>query len=135
MGGGPKEETYPSSCLRQRRAAGGCFTLTSCRQAVPRRPPTASPCPPPGVADQLQTNYASDLRSILKTLFEVMATKPEMDDQDKLRKGECPPTGPAACSPGPSAPKPHSRPGRDGPSICPAGPGDGAWTQPSLLFQ
>ncbi|KAK7904388.1 hypothetical protein WMY93_016995 [Mugilogobius chulae] len=28
-----------------------------------------------GVADQLQTNYASDLRSILKTLFEVMATK------------------------------------------------------------
>ncbi|CAK6433350.1 unnamed protein product [Pipistrellus nathusii] len=39
-----------------------------------------------GVADQLQTNYASDLRSILKTLFEVMATKPEMDDKDKLRK-------------------------------------------------
>uniref|UniRef100_A0A4W6FHU0 Lateral signaling target protein 2 homolog n=1 Tax=Lates calcarifer TaxID=8187 RepID=A0A4W6FHU0_LATCA len=30
-----------------------------------------------GVADQLQTNYASDLRSILKTLFEVMATKCE----------------------------------------------------------
>uniref|UniRef100_A0A8I3W4L5 Lateral signaling target protein 2 homolog n=1 Tax=Callithrix jacchus TaxID=9483 RepID=A0A8I3W4L5_CALJA len=39
-----------------------------------------------GVADQLQTNYASDLRSILKTLFEVMATKPEADDKDKLRK-------------------------------------------------
>ncbi|ELK32978.1 Lateral signaling target protein 2 like protein, partial [Myotis davidii] len=39
-----------------------------------------------GVADQLQTNYASDLRSILKTLFEVMATKPEMDDKDKFRK-------------------------------------------------
>lgn len=39
-----------------------------------------------GVADQLQTNYASDLRSILKTLFEVMATKPETDDRDKLRK-------------------------------------------------
>lgn len=41
-----------------------------------------------GVADQLQTNYASDLRSILKTLFEVMATKPETDDKEKLKKGE-----------------------------------------------
>ncbi|KAF6133836.1 zinc finger FYVE-type containing 28 [Phyllostomus discolor] len=39
-----------------------------------------------GVADQLQTNYASDLRSILKTLFEVMATKPELDDKEKLKK-------------------------------------------------
>ncbi|XP_024429532.3 lateral signaling target protein 2 homolog isoform X2 [Desmodus rotundus] len=39
-----------------------------------------------GVADQLQTNYASDLRSILKTLFEVMATKPEMDNKEKLKK-------------------------------------------------
>lgn len=39
-----------------------------------------------GVADQLQTNYASDLRSILKTLFEVMASKPETDDKDKLKK-------------------------------------------------
>ena len=45
--------------------------------------------PPPGVADQLQTNYASDLRSILKTLFQVMATKPETDDKEKLKKGEC----------------------------------------------
>lgn len=44
---------------------------------------------PSGVADQLQTNYASDLRSILKTLFEVMATKPETDDKEKLKKGEC----------------------------------------------
>ncbi|MBN3307157.1 LST2 protein, partial [Amia calva] len=39
-----------------------------------------------GVADQLQTNYASDLRSILKTLFEVMATKPEAEDKDKQKK-------------------------------------------------
>ncbi|XP_036927904.1 lateral signaling target protein 2 homolog isoform X2 [Acanthopagrus latus] len=39
-----------------------------------------------GVADQLQTNYASDLRSILKTLFEVMATKCEQDDNDKQKK-------------------------------------------------
>ncbi|RXN00478.1 Lateral signaling target protein 2-like [Acipenser ruthenus] len=39
-----------------------------------------------GVADQLQTNYASDLRSILKTLFDVMATKPELDDKDKQKK-------------------------------------------------
>lgn len=43
---------------------------------------------PAGVADQLQTNYASDLRSILKTLFQVMATKPETDDKEKLKKGE-----------------------------------------------
>lgn len=42
------------------------------------------------MADQLQTNYASDLRSILKTLFQVMATKPETDDKEKLKKGECP---------------------------------------------
>lgn len=41
-----------------------------------------------GVADQLQTNYASDLRSILKTLFEVMATKCEQGDNDKQTKGE-----------------------------------------------
>uniref|UniRef100_A0A674NM01 Lateral signaling target protein 2 homolog n=1 Tax=Takifugu rubripes TaxID=31033 RepID=A0A674NM01_TAKRU len=39
-----------------------------------------------GVADQLQTNYASDLRSILKTLFEVMATKIEQADNDKQKK-------------------------------------------------
>uniref|UniRef100_A0AAY4ARZ0 Lateral signaling target protein 2 homolog n=1 Tax=Denticeps clupeoides TaxID=299321 RepID=A0AAY4ARZ0_9TELE len=39
-----------------------------------------------GVADQLQTNYASDLRSILKTLFEVMATKSEQGDIDKQKK-------------------------------------------------
>ncbi|KAM3595393.1 uncharacterized protein V6R79_022730 [Siganus canaliculatus] len=40
-----------------------------------------------GVADQLQTNYASDLRSILKTLFEVMATKCDQGDSDKQKKG------------------------------------------------
>ncbi|XP_028994888.1 lateral signaling target protein 2 homolog isoform X2 [Betta splendens] len=40
-----------------------------------------------GVADQLQTNYASDLRSILKTLFEVMATKCDQGDNDKQKKG------------------------------------------------
>ncbi|KAG5285171.1 hypothetical protein AALO_G00000330 [Alosa alosa] len=40
-----------------------------------------------GVADQLQTNYASDLRSILKTLFEVMATKSDQGDNDKQKKG------------------------------------------------
>ncbi|XP_060918690.1 lateral signaling target protein 2 homolog isoform X1 [Labrus mixtus] len=39
-----------------------------------------------GVADQLQTNYASDLRSILKTLFEVMATKCEQGDNDNQKK-------------------------------------------------
>ncbi|NXE83311.1 LST2 protein, partial [Cochlearius cochlearius] len=39
-----------------------------------------------GVFFQLQTNYASDLRSILKTLFEVMATKPETEDKEKQKK-------------------------------------------------
>lgn len=41
-----------------------------------------------GVADQLQTNYASDLRSILKTLFEVMATKCEQAENDKEKNGK-----------------------------------------------
>ncbi|XP_034051075.1 lateral signaling target protein 2 homolog isoform X2 [Thalassophryne amazonica] len=40
-----------------------------------------------GVADQLQTNYASDLRSILKTLFEVMATKCDQKATDNEKKG------------------------------------------------
>ncbi|XP_066476741.1 lateral signaling target protein 2 homolog [Tiliqua scincoides] len=39
-----------------------------------------------GVADQLQTNYACDLRSILKTLFEVMATKPDTEDKKMQKK-------------------------------------------------
>ncbi|KAL0969056.1 hypothetical protein UPYG_G00222130 [Umbra pygmaea] len=39
-----------------------------------------------GVADQLQTNYAADLRSILKTLFEVMATS-ELGDNEKQKAG------------------------------------------------
>ncbi|XP_078287959.1 lateral signaling target protein 2 homolog isoform X2 [Rhinoraja longicauda] len=39
-----------------------------------------------GVADQLQTNYASDLRSILKTLFEVMATKLEYESSGTEKK-------------------------------------------------
>ncbi|XP_056111019.1 lateral signaling target protein 2 homolog isoform X2 [Rhinichthys klamathensis goyatoka] len=42
-----------------------------------------------GVADQLQTNYASDLRSILKTLFEVMATKADQGDNENPKKGPC----------------------------------------------
>uniref|UniRef100_UPI00398F780A lateral signaling target protein 2 homolog isoform X3 n=1 Tax=Pristiophorus japonicus TaxID=55135 RepID=UPI00398F780A len=41
-----------------------------------------------GVADQLQTNYASDLRSILKTLFEVMATKLEYEGSRTEKKGD-----------------------------------------------
>ncbi|XP_078287969.1 lateral signaling target protein 2 homolog isoform X3 [Rhinoraja longicauda] len=41
-----------------------------------------------GVADQLQTNYASDLRSILKTLFEVMATKLEYESSGTEKKGD-----------------------------------------------
>lgn len=68
------------------------------------------------MADQLQTNYASDLRSILKTLFEVMATKPETDDKEKLKKGECCPL--RVC------PAPH--PQRRTPTLSTCGP-----TQPS----
>ncbi|NXF89996.1 LST2 protein, partial [Eubucco bourcierii] len=30
-----------------------------------------------GVADQLQTNFASDLRSILKTVFKIVASQTE----------------------------------------------------------
>ncbi|XP_069798309.1 lateral signaling target protein 2 homolog isoform X2 [Narcine bancroftii] len=41
-----------------------------------------------GVADQLQTNYASDLRSILKTLFEGMATKLEYESCRIEKKGD-----------------------------------------------
>ncbi|XP_041041949.1 lateral signaling target protein 2 homolog isoform X4 [Carcharodon carcharias] len=41
-----------------------------------------------GVADQLQTNYASDLRSILKTLFEVMATKLEYEGSRTEKIGD-----------------------------------------------
>ncbi|XP_043560040.1 lateral signaling target protein 2 homolog isoform X4 [Chiloscyllium plagiosum] len=41
-----------------------------------------------GVADQLQTNYASDLRSILKTLFEVMATKLQYEGSRTEKKGD-----------------------------------------------
>ncbi|XP_048383047.1 lateral signaling target protein 2 homolog isoform X2 [Stegostoma tigrinum] len=41
-----------------------------------------------GVADQLQTNYASDLRSILKTLFEVMATKLQYEGSRIEKKGD-----------------------------------------------
>ncbi|XP_072563507.1 lateral signaling target protein 2 homolog isoform X2 [Paramormyrops kingsleyae] len=40
-----------------------------------------------GVADQLQTNYASDLRCILKTLFEVMASKLELESNNKPKNG------------------------------------------------
>lgn len=75
--------------------------LTS-QQRLPSPLPRASPA---GVADQLQTNYASDLRSILKTLFQVMATKPETDDKEKLKKGEWRPgTGSEAHHPCPGKP-------------------------------
>ncbi|KAG2455508.1 LST2 protein, partial [Polypterus senegalus] len=41
-----------------------------------------------GVADQLQTNFASDMRLILKSVFEVTASKVEIDDQDYLHNPE-----------------------------------------------
>uniref|UniRef100_A0A4W5QKR9 Lateral signaling target protein 2 homolog n=1 Tax=Hucho hucho TaxID=62062 RepID=A0A4W5QKR9_9TELE len=39
-----------------------------------------------GVADQLQSNYSSDLRTILKTLFQIMTTKTVLAEEDKQRK-------------------------------------------------
>uniref|UniRef100_A0A6Q2ZPM4 Lateral signaling target protein 2 homolog n=1 Tax=Esox lucius TaxID=8010 RepID=A0A6Q2ZPM4_ESOLU len=40
-----------------------------------------------GVADQLQSNYSSELRTILKKLFEIMTTKTVLVKEDKQRKG------------------------------------------------
>ncbi|NWR53692.1 LST2 protein, partial [Regulus satrapa] len=34
-------------------------------------------CISAGVADQLQTNFASDMRSILKTVFKIVCSKAE----------------------------------------------------------
>uniref|UniRef100_H3AW40 FYVE-type domain-containing protein n=1 Tax=Latimeria chalumnae TaxID=7897 RepID=H3AW40_LATCH len=44
-----------------------------------------------GVADQLQTNFASDLRSILKTVFVIIASKSEILEEHKytLKKSPC----------------------------------------------
>ncbi|XP_019901420.2 lateral signaling target protein 2 homolog [Esox lucius] len=39
-----------------------------------------------GVADQLQSNYSSELRTILKKLFEIMTTKTVLVKEDKQRK-------------------------------------------------
>ncbi|NXB42535.1 LST2 protein, partial [Leucopsar rothschildi] len=39
---------------------------------------TLTPHPPgAGVADQLQTNFASDMRSILKTVFKIVCSQAE----------------------------------------------------------
>ncbi|KAG8439403.1 hypothetical protein GDO86_005568 [Hymenochirus boettgeri] len=46
-----------------------------------------------GVADQLQTNFASDLRIILKTVFETMSSKQQVEREktvdDALRLSDC----------------------------------------------
>ncbi|KAM4678074.1 lateral signaling target protein 2 homolog [Discoglossus pictus] len=46
-----------------------------------------------GVADQLQTNFAGDLRVILKTVFETMSSTPqeerESTEEDALRLSDC----------------------------------------------
>lgn len=49
----------------------------------PRAPhSTLTPLPPgAGVADQLQTNFASDLRSILKTVFKIVASQAEPSEE------------------------------------------------------
>uniref|UniRef100_A0A663F5J3 FYVE-type domain-containing protein n=1 Tax=Aquila chrysaetos chrysaetos TaxID=223781 RepID=A0A663F5J3_AQUCH len=45
-----------------------------------------------GVADQLQTNFASDLRSILKTVFKIVASQAESSEEptDAPRVADCP---------------------------------------------
>lgn len=37
-----------------------------------------------GVADQLQTNFASDLRVILKTVFEAVSSRQQQETESKL---------------------------------------------------
>uniref|UniRef100_A0A8C4W093 phosphatidylinositol-3,5-bisphosphate 3-phosphatase n=2 Tax=Gopherus evgoodei TaxID=1825980 RepID=A0A8C4W093_9SAUR len=56
-----------------------------------------------GVADQLQTNFASDLRSILKTVFHIMTSQPEApvvtDTSQEEEAGEASPVADCAlCS-------------------------------------
>ncbi|OWK13762.1 hypothetical protein Celaphus_00017270, partial [Cervus elaphus hippelaphus] len=88
------QETLSSSELAAKTRDGDLeggtrWSLTLSRSGLTSQQRLPSPLPrasPAGVADQLQTNYASDLRSILKTLFQVMATKPETDDKEKLKK-------------------------------------------------
>lgn len=45
-------------------------------------PSTLTPNPPgAGVADQLQTNFASDMRSILKTVFKIVCSQAEPSEE------------------------------------------------------
>ncbi|XP_043925247.1 lateral signaling target protein 2 homolog isoform X2 [Protopterus annectens] len=41
-----------------------------------------------GVADQLQTNFASDMRSILKTVFETISSKPDCQENEEVEEEE-----------------------------------------------
>ena len=43
--------------------------------------------PSAGVADQLQTNYAGDLRNILKAVFEINCPPPAGDHDDSYKDG------------------------------------------------
>ncbi|XP_064017380.1 lateral signaling target protein 2 homolog [Pogoniulus pusillus] len=43
-----------------------------------------------GVADQLQTNFASDLRSILKTVFKIIASQTEPSEEPNASRGSDP---------------------------------------------
>lgn len=48
----------------------------------PAPPSTLTPHPPgAGVADQLQTNFASDMRSILKTVFKIVCSQAEPSEE------------------------------------------------------
>lgn len=48
---------------------------------TPRSRSALSSHPHAGVADQLQTNFASDLRSILKTVFKIVASPAETSEE------------------------------------------------------
>lgn len=64
-------ESHPAgqatSTLAEPLSGGSCRPLGPDAAALSRA----------GVADQLQTNFASDLRSILKTVFHIVTSQPE----------------------------------------------------------
>ncbi|KAM6116155.1 lateral signaling target protein 2 homolog [Pterocles gutturalis] len=71
----------PGSCLRLDATPGaGCSELRSHYSSTKDMLHTLFVCIS-GVADQLQTNFASDLRSILKTVFKIVASQGEPSEK------------------------------------------------------
>ena len=75
-----------------------------------------------GVADQLQTNYASDLRNILKTVFIMCATEPFVITPEEPSKSGSSPEEPSNDEgPSTSATSPNGATGSSGGTGSPAG--------------